>query len=392
MTVPVTVTGARAPALGRTLVALVVLLFLAPTPAGAQRSEGLELYRQGTALYEAGKYREAIAYFKRSLAIYRHKNTLYALGEAYRRLGMLRRSHYYYQRYAAMLHDHERAVFEKKIERMLAEALSEVSITTEPPGATVAVDGEIRGSTPPTGALKLTLRAGAHAIEVRLDGHRAASRAVNAEFGEPMGIHLRLRPTSKRRPPELPAAPEPRVRRGWGANIGLLAGVAAIDFGDDTLDVSPMFVLDLEGGATIFRRRYFGLTGSASLSYSAFTDGVVDDAAAFVNLVISVGGRIFVGSRYWFELRFGLGPSFLVGAAPDNFLIQRFYEQRGRTLAGLAVRPALCAFWRIGRGVTLLVHLFTLDYSPRLGGFSELAPSITSIKRYTFGLGLGWHS
>jgi hypothetical protein len=370
----------------RTLMVLPLLLILVPAPAGAQRSEGLALYRQGSELYEAGRYRAAIDHFKRSLAIYRHKNTLYALGEAYRRLGQLRRSHHYYQRYASMLPDGERGAFEKKLERMLGEARSEISITTEPPGATVMVDGEIRGSTPPRGALRLTLRAGEHLIGVKLAGHRPASRAVTAQFGEPMGLHLRLRPRTKKRPPRAPARPGRRIR----AFVGLLAGVAATDFSDDSLEVNPAFVLDLEGGAMFFRRGRFGLTGSASLSYSGFRDDVVDDSAAFLNLVFNLGGRIFLGSRFWFELRFGLGPSILVGAEADNFLLQRYYDQQ--TFTGLVARPALCAFWSIRRGVTLHLRLFALDYSPRLGGFAKLAPSITSIKRFTFGLGLGWHS
>lgn len=368
---------------------LVLLLVLwVPAPAGAQRSEGLALYQQGSALYEAGRYREAIDLFKRSLAIYKHKNTLYALGEAYRRLGKLRKSHHYYQRYASMLQDHEREAFEKKIVRMLGEARSDLSIITEPPGATVTVDSEIRGSTPPRGALRLTLRAGAHSIGVKLAGYRPASRAVNAQFGEPMELHLRLRPAAKEKAPRPPASPRPKIR----AFAGLLAGVAAMDFADDTLDVYPAFVLDLEGGAALFHRGRFGLTGSASLSYNGFKDAVVDDSAAFINIVFSVGGRVFLGSSFWFELRFGLGPSILVGAEPDNFLLQRFYVYDQRTFTGLVARPALCAFWRIRHGVTLLLRLFTLDYSPRFGGFSKLAPRITSIKRYSFGLGLGWQS
>jgi hypothetical protein len=373
--------------MSRTLVVLSLLLvLLVPAPAGAQRSEGLALYRQGTEHYEAGRYREAIDHFKRSLAIYTHKNTFYALGEAYRRLGQLRNSHHYYRRYASMLPDHEREAFEKKIERMLGEARSDLSITTDPPGATVTVNGEIRGSTPPTGALKLTLRAGSYSIGARLAGYRPASRGVTAQFGEPLELHLRLKPAARKQPSRAPAPSRTKIR-GFA---GLLAGVAATDFADDSLDVYPAFVLDLEGGVMFFRRGRLGLTGIASLSYSGIRDDVVDDSAAFINLVFNIGGRVYLGSRFWFELRFGLGPSILVGAEPYNFLLQWVHDQQ--TYTGLVARPALCAFWRIRHGVTLMLRLFTLDYSPRFGGFSKLAPGITSIKRYTFGLGLGWHS
>jgi hypothetical protein len=371
------------------LLLAVSLLSSSPSSAATEkeRSDALALYRQGSALYETGQYHEAIRLFKRSLGVYGHPNTLYALGEAFRRLGMLRQSHHYYSRYAATLKGEERDVFQRKLARMLAESRSDISITTEPPGATVTVDGEIRGSTPPRGALKIAVAAGQHSINARLAGHSSASVAVVAQFAEPLELRLRLKPVSRRRPPRAP----PAARQDADvAFVDLQAGIAFLDYGDDRLDVSPSFLVGLEGGALLLRRGALGMTAGVSLFFIGVKDGNIDDQAAFINLVLHVGGRLHLGPRIWLELRLGVGPSFLVGAEPGSFLYQRG-SGAVEAATGLVIRPEVCAVWKIYRGVTLQLHPFALDYSPRLGGFAELSPSIGDIKRYHAGLGLGWH-
>lgn len=65
-----------------------------------------------------------------------------------------------------------------------------VNITSDPPGAEVRVNGELRGKAP----LRLTLSKGSYILDARLDGHKDANRDLRVE-GTPLpAVELRLEP------------------------------------------------------------------------------------------------------------------------------------------------------------------------------------------------------
>lgn len=375
--------------------ALVVAVLL-PSPAGAQRERGIELYRLGVSLYNAGKYAEAIAVFKRSLEAHRHKNTLYAIGEAYRRTGDLRRSQRYYSAYAALLGPPERGALERKLERMLAAARSRVAVTTHPGGALVTVNGERQGRTPATGSLELNLAAGPHTIRCALAGHRPVVRQVRAEFGEPIELHLHLERRPRRgrlfppQPPPHVAAPAEEPPRLF---IAALVGPAVPLFGDVALSADPTVELGLEGGWVLGRLPWrvgrLDLHVHAAAFYAHVRDAVIDDRAAFVNLLVGLGARWFVVRSFWIDLRAGIGTSILIGARSDSFLVND-PSRLDMTYLGLLLRPSLGVGWRVWRDLSLQIYPVALDYSPRVGGFDSLNPRLQRVLRYHVCLGVGW--
>ena len=64
--------------------------------APQNKTRALRLYRQAQKLFEQGDYRAAARDHEGSYALNPHPNNLYFIGEAYRRLGELRKSHAYY--------------------------------------------------------------------------------------------------------------------------------------------------------------------------------------------------------------------------------------------------------------------------------------------------------
>jgi len=88
-------------------------------------------------------------------------------------------------------------------------------VHTNPPGATVLVNGESRG----TSDLDLSLPPGNYQIEARLDGYQPAATSLDAQPGTPSGIELTLQP----------AAPAVRVVSDIGNGKISLDGQGAAD-------------------------------------------------------------------------------------------------------------------------------------------------------------------
>jgi len=80
-----------------------------------------------------------------------------------------------------------------------------VVIRTHPQGATIRVNGEVKGS----GEVQLKLRAGVYQVDVQKDGYQPATQALVVKRGSPAALDLTLQP-----PPQvIPAVPVAQVLR-----------------------------------------------------------------------------------------------------------------------------------------------------------------------------------
>jgi hypothetical protein len=373
--------------MSRALWALLLIGLLA-RPALAQKQAALELYREGVALTQRGEYRNAIAAFERSLAAYPHDNTLYALGEAHRRLGQLRESFKYYSRYAERLEGKARDEFQAKLRRLREQAVSTLTVTTDPPGATIWIDGRESGRT--ASPLRLEVRAGRHRLRAALNGHADVQGALKAELGEPINLHLHMGPrvdaSSTQPSPARPGQAQPSSStRSWF--LGAAVGPAVAGYGDSSLSVGASLDVSLDLGH-LWQLGRLGVLVGLTTEVAPVTDTIADDRAAFVGLLPTVGGRLLLGAGLWLELRFGLGLAVLADAGPKNFLVRG--SGGSGTYLGLAVQPSLKLGWTFWRGLALVLTPGALDYNPRLGGFADLAPGIGPIVRYHGSLGLAW--
>jgi hypothetical protein len=372
-----------------TVIALLLALLTHSVEATAQRDRSLVLYRRGVALLKAGAYEEAIRAFKVSYEHHRHGNTLYAIGEAYRRLGRLRESHRFYALYARTLPVEKQAEFAEKLDRLRLGGVSALLVITRPGGAAVSVDGAPRGTTSP-GGLRLSVAAGSHVVLVAGEGHRPERLTLQAEFGEPLTLDLSLQP--------LPRITLQRVvtdevlpvaGSSWHPTVHVLAGVAFPRYGAPSLSVQPALSVGLTGGA-LWRSGRLGLLLHACLLYSPVVDEEVDSRAAAITVAGGLGGRWFIW-RLWLEASFLLGAQLLAGVDPRTFLVRAAAPQPGsRTYSSLALRPSIGVGLPLWRGLYIYLSPFALTYSPRIGDFDELAPDISQVLRFDLSIGVGW--
>ncbi|WP_437647904.1 PEGA domain-containing protein [Sorangium sp. So ce362] len=180
----------------------------AQTGAGARgEAEALtdkagQLYDEGLAALNQARWAEAHASFLAAWRIKQHYQIAANLGVAELRLGKHRDAAEHLSWYLREA-PAERTAQRQRAEVLLKEALAKVAaitITTEPKGADVKVNGAAAGRTPL--ALPVFLEPGRHVVGAELDGYKPAQEQIEPAAGHAIGITLHL----VRRDAEAPAA------------------------------------------------------------------------------------------------------------------------------------------------------------------------------------------
>jgi|GEM_PF-4408011 len=176
----------------------------------------------GNDAYDAGKYSEALAFYEEALELIELPILVYRMAFCFDQLDRREEAVRFYKRFLALDPDaNDRARIETDIARLEAELarakVAIVTITSEPSGATVSIDGNEVGKTP----LTKELGAGSYLIDFELDGHVSKSAALDARGGEEMNMSVELRePEDRYRPARI---------TGWSVlGAGILTGGAAI--------------------------------------------------------------------------------------------------------------------------------------------------------------------
>jgi PKD repeat protein len=143
-----------------------------------------------------------------------------------------------------------------------------LAVATEPAGAAVYLNGELRGETP----LALEgLPEGDHRVRVVKDGYLENSRVVSLRSGDAQAVRVKLTPASQPRASatqvEAPPAPQaqPKKKGGGGGKILLIGlGVAAVGAGVFFLlpkNDPPVAALTIDAGGTV------ALQGATNVSF-----------------------------------------------------------------------------------------------------------------------------
>jgi hypothetical protein len=169
--------------------ALVALLLLA-TPEGSEAERrSMALLAAGDKAFDNLEYEEAA---KRYLEAYRlleaagERNRapfLYNAGLAYEQLGSCEK--------AVVLFDRYLETEQMSVTREIAGTIDRarrcaptIRIQTNPPGASVLIDGVSVGASP----LSVPVRAGEHVLRFEMDGYRSLETALNVEEGRPRAV------------------------------------------------------------------------------------------------------------------------------------------------------------------------------------------------------------
>lgn len=156
-------------------------------PTAEDKAEAKQAFQRAEAAERRKDWRTAIDEYQRAYDRVPHADVLFNIALNFERIEEYRDAVTYYRRYLDEKPDaQDRARVEALIDKLRVRP-GRVTITSEPTGAAVTIDGRRAGVTP----LEVPL-AGAHRIELAGDG-AAAARDVTVEYGEPQAVHVALR-------------------------------------------------------------------------------------------------------------------------------------------------------------------------------------------------------
>lgn len=190
-------------------------------------------YQQGVEAYRAEHYADAVRSFLEADAISPSAALSYNIARAYEKLGDDAQTLRWYRNYLRLNPQAPNAAEVQGYVRVLSAAVAkkgiqQVSVLSDPPGATVAIDGNPLGVTP----LTVELPPGSHTALLSLRGYSDASRDFTLSPSTPMDVSVTLRqaqalPTTS--PP--PVAHSDQGTRRFGIVPYVTLGVAGAFLG-----------------------------------------------------------------------------------------------------------------------------------------------------------------
>lgn len=201
-----------------------------PAPSASPEAKEAEgHFTRGLKLFDESDYKLALVEFERSYELVPNYRVLYNIGEVEFQLGSFAKARRTLSRYLELggerIPPNRRAQVEKDLEALkLRTALLLVGV--DAPGAEITVDGERLGVSP-LGDKQL-VDAGAHRIEVKLNGYAPSSEPITLVGGDDKRIDVHLTPLDKPQPTtrviEVHDAPGlGPVWIGWGLTVALAA-------------------------------------------------------------------------------------------------------------------------------------------------------------------------
>ncbi|HVE87238.1 MAG TPA: PEGA domain-containing protein [Myxococcales bacterium] len=148
-------------------------------------AEAKRHFETGQTLYKEARYKEAVTEFEQAIALSIKLKpesagvANYNLGQAHEKLGDIGAAVKAYKEYLRLSpRAPDRAAVQTiigNLEARLARGVQELSVSSDPSGSNVAVDGKLRSTTPVT----MELPYGSHQLEVSHEGYDTATRAVD---------------------------------------------------------------------------------------------------------------------------------------------------------------------------------------------------------------------
>jgi hypothetical protein len=199
--------GARIPSVAGIAIVLAASLAVSAVARPAAAAEDVEsLVRQGIELRKQGKEREALEVFERAAQIRKTPRVMAQVALAEQALGLWVKAEEHLKEAMATPGDPWIKKNRKTLDDSLViiqDRLSTVEVWGEPAGAEVKINGELVGTLPATGNLRVP--AGSVTLSVRANGHVDSSRSLELKKGDFAREHVSLQPAP--RAPEGPTVP-----------------------------------------------------------------------------------------------------------------------------------------------------------------------------------------
>ena len=174
--------------------AVLALLLAAPSSAADDVAEARAHFDQGSKLYRAGKYRDAIVEFEAAYRLKPHGAIHYNVAQCREKLEHWPEALRSYQDYLREVPDaRDRAAVRAtmgRIERRLAAAgVQALLVYTDPPGAALRIDGKPRGRTP----YHVALAPGVYRLSLALSGYEPEEQEVEVSMAGTRLVDVVLR-------------------------------------------------------------------------------------------------------------------------------------------------------------------------------------------------------
>ncbi len=153
------------------------------------RQRARQLYGEAQALFQAGNYAQAEASFRAAYEAVPNPVVLRAIASAQEHQGNIAGAIQTLEHY---LRDSPGATDRAEVEARLASFRARpamVAIASTPPGARILVDGRDTGHVTPH---EVSMPAGAHTIQLQLDGHDAAEQTIEAQAATRVRLEMAL--------------------------------------------------------------------------------------------------------------------------------------------------------------------------------------------------------
>jgi hypothetical protein len=239
----------------------------------AARAQARAEFSRGVARYDAGDFQGALEAFQEAYRLAPHPSVRVNMANSYEQLGRPLEAMFHFERFleeAESVRPQQRSEIDAALARLRGR-IGEVTLSVEPPGATIVIDGTETRRAPVNEPVRLV--PGNHTLEVTAEGYATMRRELIVEAGQPATVHIELVPAEASG--EV-AAPTPAVETSTDAEAS--AGVEAelppiTDDGGGGFQLSAPVII--AGGATVALLLGAAVTGLAAVgANSDFEDAV----------------------------------------------------------------------------------------------------------------------
>jgi tetratricopeptide (TPR) repeat protein len=177
-------------------------------PEAEAKDRARELFLQGVAQYRAGKFYEAVEIFLQTQRIYPDTQLSFNVARAYENLGNVAAALRYYRDYLRQADrpsdgEEVRERVRRLSQQLAQRGVQQLTVLSQPEGATVFLDGRPVGITPFTGETY----PGKHRLALKLDAHASQEQVLELDAYSARDVSIVLLPEPK----AAPKAPPPLV-------------------------------------------------------------------------------------------------------------------------------------------------------------------------------------
>jgi tetratricopeptide (TPR) repeat protein len=165
-----------------------------PDPAEMEdpKKQASAYYKLGRAKHDEGDYAAALEYFMKAYNALPNPAVYIPIADSYEKLGNIQEAVNYLEKYIAEKPDAGNIVtMKEKLEKLKATP-GTVVIESEPPGASITINGEATELVTPA---EVELPAGDHALAMNIDGYIMETRAFTVPLGGEVTVEVKLTPT-----------------------------------------------------------------------------------------------------------------------------------------------------------------------------------------------------